>query len=308
MEEKAKIVVGLGEVLWDVFPDAALFGGAPANFACHVAALGGESVKVSVVSAVGQDEFGGKAIESLEAHQVGTDFLQQVDFPTGRVLIELDAAGCATYDFPDDVAWDNISWSRQLEQLAADTDAVCFGSLAQRSAKSRTTIQKFLDATAPDAFKVFDINLRPPPVAETTLLESLKLANALKLNDEELPRLAELLGMAGNESQILKQLAAQFELHLVALTRGDQGALLLSKGEVSEHEGIKVKVADTVGAGDAFTAVLVLGVLAGKDLSSINQLASEVASYVCSQPGATPKIPEHYKQYGCTGIDQQFGF
>ena len=289
MTPQTDIIVGLGEVLWDVFPDAALFGGAPANFACHAAALGGSRVSVSVVSAVGNDDFGTRALASLESHQVDTHCLQQVQQPTGKVIIQLNEAGHATYDFPDDVAWDNLHWSDSLQNLAVNTRAVCFGSLAQRSATSRETIQKFLSATSPDALRVFDINLRPPPVADTTILESLRLANILKLNDEELPRLAQLIDTSGADITILRELANKFELQLIALTRGAKGAVLLRGNEVSQQAGVETEVVDTVGAGDAFTAALVLGILAGQDLTQINEKACQVAAYVCSQPGATPK-------------------
>ena len=291
MMNPERIIVGLGEVLWDVFPDAALFGGAPANFACSAAALGGDIVQAYVVSAVGPDELGQRAIESLLSHGVDTQCVMQVENPTGRVLIELDSTGQASYEFPDDVAWDNVPWSVELEKLAASADVVCFGSLAQRCAVTRETVQRFLRSSAPYTLKVFDVNLRPPPVAEATILESLALADVLKLNDEELPRLASLIGATGTEVEIMRDFAKQFDLQLVALTRGADGAVLLRDEQLSVQAGVTTEVVDTVGAGDAFTASLVLGMLAEEELGAINEKACRVAAYVCSQPGATPGIP-----------------
>lgn len=290
--QQRRIIVGLGEVLWDVFPDGPRFGGAPANFACSIAELAGDRVESAMASSVGIDELGNLALEELHGHGVDTRCVTQIHRPTGRVDVTLDASASASYVFAVDTAWDNLSWSIDLESLAARADAVCFGTLGQRSAASREVICRFLRATRPDCLRMFDINLRPPFWSEEVVLQSLELAGSLKLNDAELPVLAEMLGLHGGERAVLEQLPGLYPLELVALTRGAKGSLLLSRtGECSELPGNTTKVVDTVGAGDAFTAALVLGRLDQRSLAEINTWANRVAAYVCSQPGATPHFP-----------------
>lgn len=289
---QAHIVVGLGEILWDVFPDGARFGGAPANVACHAAQLGANSY---MASAVGQDELGTKALEALEEKRVNTDCVIRSSYATGVVNVKLDAAGKATYEFAEDTAWDHLEWSDEWQNLAAQSAAVCFGSLGQRSELSRKTIQRFVNATPDECLRVFDINLRPPFYSDEILVESLEPANILKLNDEELPYLAKLCGYSGTDVEMMQALSEKFGLRLVALTRGDRGAVLCRGHEVSESTGAPTKVVDTVGAGDSFTAALVMGLLDGRELDTINQEAGKIAAYVCSQPGATPQIPDALK-------------
>lgn len=288
---QAAMIVGLGEVLWDVFPDGPRFGGAPANFACTTAGLGQGRVKVGMVSSVGTDDLGRRAIESLQEHGVDTSCVASLDKPTGQVLVELDADGCASYKFAADPAWDHLAWSSELERLAARTDAVCFGTLGQRSDRSRETIQQFVSATEAASLRIFDVNLRPPFVNDSVILESLKLANILKMNDEELPVLATLCGLPGSDLEVMRQLAERFALRAIALTRGPAGAVLLRSDETSECPGVATDVVDTVGAGDAFTAAFALGLLDGSDLDTINRTACEIAAFVCSQSGAAPQIP-----------------
>lgn len=287
---KQHTIVGIGEVLWDMFPDSARFGGAPANFSCSAAGLGREQASVHLVSSIGTDDLGARAMAALQSRRVDTSCLISQDKPTGTVRVKLDDRGSATYEFAADTAWDNLTWSADLAELAGRTDACCFGSLGQRSEMSRSTIQTFVNATPAGALRIFDVNLRPPFVSDAVLLDSLKLANALKLNDEELPVVAKLCGLTGTDETLLRQLSERFALHAVALTRGAEGAVLLRDGHISEHPGLKTTVVDTVGAGDAFTASLALGLLAGHALGTINQQACEVASFVCSQPGATPEL------------------
>ena len=290
MSEKLRVIIGLGEILWDVFPDGPRFGGAPANFACHVAALGGNS---EMVSAVGNDELGAQALAELHQRGVGTSGVHRhKDRATGIVTVSLDADGHASYEFAADTAWDALPWSAQLARLAERTSAVSFGTLGQRSACSRATIRRFVTATPSTALRVFDINLRPPFISDAVILESLALANVLKLNDDELPALAALCASTGSDVEIMLKLAARFTLRVVALTRGADGAVLVHNGQVSEHPGIETGVVDTVGAGDAYTAVLTLGLLEGRDLDAINREACQVAAFVCSQSGATPKLPD----------------
>jgi fructokinase len=291
--ETRAIIVGLGEVLWDVFPDGPRFGGAPANFACSVAELAGANVDVFMVGAVGPDELGRRAIDSLQEHGADTRHVAIVEKPTGKVLVEFDAAGHPSYDIATDTAWDNIPWSDELRNLAGRADAVCFGTLAQRSARSRESIQDFVRATRLECLRVLDINLRPPFWNEAVVVESLQLANTLKLNDEELPALAAILGWKGTNEDLLQQFMAKFSLDLVALTRGAAGAMLVTRsGERSDLPGQPTAVADTVGAGDAYTAALVVGRVSNLPLNTINTWATKVASFVCSQPGATPKFPD----------------
>lgn len=289
---QARIVVGLGEILWDVFPDGPRFGGAPANVACHAAQLGATS---HMASAVGQDELGTKAFEALEDKHVDTHCVIRSTYPTGVVNVELDAAGKASYQFAEDTAWDHLDWSDNWQNLAAKTSAVCFGTLGQRSETSRKTIHRFVNATPETCFRVFDINLRPPFYSDEIILESLQPANILKLNDEELPYLANLCGITGTDGEILQALSKKFELQLVALTRGGSGAILCRGDEISQSTGVPTTVIDTVGAGDSFTAALVLGLLDNRDLDTINQQAGQIAAFVCSQPGATPHIPDELK-------------
>ena len=290
MSEKLPAIVGLGEILWDVFPDGPRFGGAPANFACHVAGLGGTA---EMVSAVGRDELGERALEELHKRNVGTCGVHRhADRATGVVTVSLDDDGHASYAFAADTAWDALPWSDDLARLAARTSAVCFGTLGQRSDCSRETIRRFVAATEPTTLRIFDVNLRPPFVSDAVILESLALANVLKLNDEELPALAALCAWTGSDVEIMQKLADRFTLRAVALTRGAAGAALLRGGQVSEHPGIETHVVDTVGAGDAYTAVLTLGLLEGRNLDAINRLACQVAAFVCSQSGATPQLPD----------------
>ena len=284
-------IVGLGEVLWDVYPDGDRFGGAPANFACAAAELSNGQADVLIVSGVGRDELGRRAIESLGEHRVDTSYVATTDQPTGRVNVRLDTDASATYEFAADAAWDNILWSEALEQLAAQTDVVCFGTLGQRSDVSRRTVQRFVAAVPSSALRVFDVNLRPPFISEDVILQSLKHANVLKLNDKELPAVARLCGGSGSIVDRLRQLARKFDLTAIALTRGPDGAILVRGDDVIECPGVETAVVDTVGAGDAFTAEFVLGLLRDDPLKEIGRNACNVAAYVCTQRGATPRLP-----------------
>ncbi|MCI0334613.1 MAG: carbohydrate kinase [Planctomycetes bacterium] len=292
-----KTIVGLGEVLWDVFPDGAHFGGAPANFACCAAELGGNTVDVAVVSAVGRDDFGRQAIDLLRARGIDTDCVSHVDWPTGQVLVELDCKGHASFRIAEGAAWDSIVWSEQLGKLATSCDAVCFGTLAQRSEVSRQTIQAFVRATRPDCLRILDINLRNPFWNNEILLQSLELAKVVKLNEAEMATVAQVLDWKVDDDVLLDRMLDQFSLNLVALTRGASGAVLVnSSGEHSDLPGRPVSVVDTVGAGDAYTAALAIGMLRGLPLEKINEWANRVAEFVCSQSGAAPKLPASLQQ------------
>jgi fructokinase len=289
-------IAALGEVLWDVFPEGPRFGGAPANVACHAAALGADAF---LVSCVGNDELGQQALDSLRRHDVGTECVAvSTQYPTGTVQVELDAAGKPTFTIGQDVAWDHLEWSETAERLARRSAAICFGTLGQREEDSRNVIHRFLAATPPDAFRVLDVNLRPPFVAEPVIRQSLESANALKLSDEELPLVAAACDVAGSEAEMIATLAARYELRLIALTRGRHGATLIRGRDRSDCEGVAVDVKDTVGAGDAFTASMILGLLRGDPLDAINQQACRVAAFVCSQSGATPPLPDELRGLG----------
>jgi fructokinase len=284
------VVVGLGEVLWDVFPDAAHFGGAPANFACHAACLGAEAW---LVSAVGSDRAGDEASAELRRHSVCTDAVQRHPTrPTGVVRVTLDSHGQPRYEIQTGSAWDDLHWDEALVGLAKRCDAACFGSLAQRSLASREVIRRFLHGTRPDALRVFDVNLRQHYHNAALIRESLALANALKLNDAELPVVADYCGCAATDRDALRELIERFQLRLIALTRGPLGAILYASSDEHDCVAPDSTVVDTVGAGDSFTAALVTDFLAGLPLDVINRHANAVAAYVCSQKGATPILPE----------------
>lgn len=288
----APVVVGLGEILWDIFPDRATFGGAPANFACSAAGLAGSAARVCMAGAVGDDDLGRRALGEFTARGVDVSAVAVLPRPTGRVDVTLDAAGHASYVFAPDRAWDAVPWSDSLESLAAATSAVCFGTLGQRGAESRATIRRFLAAVPSPALTILDVNLRPPFWTPEVLRGSMTLANVFKCNDDELPVVAKVLGVSGSPEGILGGLVERYSLRLAALTRGARGSLLVAAdGRVSDLPGIPVDVVDTVGAGDAFTAAVALGLLAGWPLGELHAHADSVAAYVCTQAGGTPPIP-----------------
>jgi fructokinase len=285
------VVVGLGEALWDALPDGDHFGGAPANVALHAAALGAEAW---LISAVGQDDRGDAALARLDAAGVRRDTVARLaDHPTGVVRVTLDVAGHPVYDIAAESAWDYIPWSARVQDVAGRADAVAFGSLAQRAPVARATIRRALQATRDSAWRLFDVNLRQNYYDVEVLTASLELANAVKLNDEELPVVANLCGVSEMQPvDQLQALCARFDLRLAALTRGPCGSILVTPDGMCESAAAPAVVADTVGAGDAFTAALLIGTLAGGSLDEVSRRANAVAAYVCSQPGATPPIPE----------------
>jgi len=287
MLNKRHIVVGLGELLWDLLPAGEQLGGAPANFAYITSLLGDEGIPAS---RLGRDSLGADAIRRLGELALPTDFIQQdADHPTGTVKVEVDRAGQPRFEISQSVAWDFLDWTPQWQKLAQQADAVCFGSLAQRSEQSRNTIQKFLLASRSSAVRVFDVNLRQEFYTMQVLAESMKLATIVKLNHEELPKIMRLFELENRgEEASARRLLSSHQVKLVCVTRGSNGSLLVSADERSEHPGFKVKVADTVGAGDAFTAALVHGYLRGTPLVQINETANRVGAWVASQSGATP--------------------
>jgi fructokinase len=285
--------IGLGEVLWDLLPGGRQLGGAPANFAYHAHALGAESL---VVSRVGRDDLGRDLVEHLNALGLVTSGIS-VDpaAPTGIVSVTLDPTGQPTYTIHTDVAWDFLEAGPEVLRAAAGADAVCFGTLAQRHPVARDSIRRVLQATRPEALRIFDINLRQRFWSREVIVESLALANVLKLNDEELPILMDLLGWPCEDDQgLMARLAQRFDLRAVALTRGARGSLLWTADRSWNWPGSDLKVADTVGAGDSYTAALALGLLSGKSPEDILRIAHRVADFVCTQPGATPPMPADF--------------
>lgn len=287
------LVVGLGEILWDVFPERKILGGAPANFAYHVSQFG---INGCAVSAVGKDLLGKEILETLESKKLNYT-VEQTDFPTGTVQVTLDSRGVPTYEILENVAWDNIPFSAKIENLAKTTNTVCFGSLAQRSSVSRTSIRKFLEAMPKDSLRIFDINLRQHYYDKGLIHESLTLANVLKINDEEVEVVADLFGMSVTcEETFCKELIKKYDLKILILTKGTQGSFVVTADDISFQPTPLVRVADTVGAGDSFTGAFTAGYLNGFSIPDAHKLAVEVSAYVCTQHGAMPVLPDSYKE------------
>jgi fructokinase len=284
-----KRVVGLGEVLWDILPERTCLGGAPANFAYITTLMGDQGI---VASRVGEDSRGVEALRVMDELGLDIDHVQTGrSHETGRVQVKVDGNGVPQYEIAHPVAWDFLEWTLDWQHLAEKADAVCFGSLAQRSEASRATIRRFLSATSTGAVKVFDVNLRQSYYSGETIAESMKLADIVKLNDEELMRVLSLCQLPHkhkDERASAQRLLDAFELKLVCITRGERGSLLLRDGEASEHRGFRVKVADTVGSGDAFTAGLVHEYLYGASIDLMNEVANLVGAWVASEVGGMP--------------------
>ena len=288
------LVVGMGEALWDMLPEGRKLGGAPANFAYHVSQFGLDS---RVVSAVGDDELGNEILANFAEKQLDCQ-IEKVTYPTGTVQVTLDEKGVPCYEIKEGVAWDNIPYTPALENLAKQTHAVCFGSLAQRNAVSRETINRFIDQMPEDenVLKIFDINLRQHFYSKELIEASLKKSNVLKINDEELVVVGEMFGFADIDFQDKCWiLLAKYNLKMLILTCGTEGSYVFTPGEVSFLETPQVQVADTEGAGDSFTGAFVAAILSGKTVKDAHRLAVDVSAFVCTQNGAMPELAEELK-------------
>jgi len=284
-------VVGLGEILWDLLPSGRQLGGAPANFAYCSHLLGNRAI---VATRVGSDEFGREVRISLLRFGITDEFLQtDPTHPTGTVQVEINTQGKPKFEIMHPAAWDFLEWNESWEGLAKSADAVCFGSLAQRSAASHGTIRKFLELTRPETLRIFDVNLRQTFYSAEIISSSLQAANIVKLNHEEAPVLADLLHInSSDEVAFCREVLDKFDLQLVCVTRGGNGSVLVDKSSAHEHPGFRVAVKDTVGAGDAFTAGLVHERLRGGSLASMSETANRMGAWVASHAGAMPPVPE----------------
>ncbi|MEM9419243.1 MAG: carbohydrate kinase [Planctomycetota bacterium] len=286
--EKQK-VISIGEVLWDILPDGARLGGAPANVACHVARLGGEAY---LASCVGDDDLGKDAIRLLQSYGVDT-WLTQVspNSMTGTASVELDATGKPTFSIRDHVAWEKIAWTNSLEVAISQSDAVYFGTLGQKSPRSRVTIRQAVGlARALGLPRFLDVNLRPQSYNDSMIRDSMSLASNVKLSDDELPEVARAFGVDSSDGieKTMRQLLLAASLDSIVMTQGEDGATLVSAWEEVYQPGVAVSVCDTVGAGDAFAAAFVIQTLEGKPAIEALRFACVSAAQTCTHAGAIP--------------------
>ncbi|MGD0480948.1 MAG: PfkB family carbohydrate kinase [Terracidiphilus sp.] len=298
------LILGIGELLWDIVADDMRLGGAPANFAVMSARLGNHA---AILSRIGGDDLGRQAIERLDPMPVESGVLQvDSQHETGRVTVTLEN-GEPHYTIHEPAAWDFLELSDAWVQLAARADAICFGSLAQRNQQARQTIQALAAEASSTCIRVFDVNLRTPFYSAEVLEESLQLATVVKMNDTEAPLVLDLLDLAIEEAPgpgetlstpvylraAAERLLAEFpSLQMVAATRGSRGSLLVTRDEWDEHSGFPVKVADGIGAGDAFTAAMTHYMLRGADLATLNEAGNRWGGWMASQSGAMPALPD----------------
>ena len=292
--ETKRFIVGLGEALWDCLPEGKKLGGAPANFAYHAGQFLGQENTLAV-SALGEDSLADETEASLKEH--GLNYLMpRVPYPTGTVQVTLSGDGIPTYDIKENVAWDNIPFTPEIEEVARNCKAVCFGSLAQRNVVSRENIHRFLDATPADCMKIFDINLRQQFYTKEVIQASLRRCNVLKINDEELVLIGRMFGYPGLDIENKCWLIlGKYDLDMLVLTCGTNGSYVFTPGQMSFQETPKVEVADTVGAGDSFTGSFCAAILEGKPVAEAHKRAVQVSAFVCTQNGAMPVIPEEMK-------------
>lgn len=290
-----RVIVGVGEALWDLLPEGKKIGGAPANFAYHLSQFGFDSL---VVSAVGKDSNGDEILDIFGKRALETQ-IKRVDYPTGTVNVTLDEKGVPCYEIKEGVAWDNIPYTKELESIVPSICAICFGSLAQRSKVSRSTINRLLDAMPNNegVLKIFDINLRQYFYTKEIIEESIKRCNILKINDEELITIKEILdNPQSGTKDLCWALISKYDLKVVILTCGTDGSYIFRSGAVTFFETPKVKIADTVGAGDSFTAAFTAALLNDKPIEWAHKFAVLVSAYLCTQNGAMPILPSQLKE------------
>ena len=287
-----KKILGIGELVWDVFPEGKQLGGAPVNFAFFAKELGAEAYPVA---ALGTDELGDEAIQMLKPSGLSLDFIQRNSLDTSRVLVTTDENGVPQYEIVENVAWDAMECNTEVLALASEADVICWGSLAQRSEKSRESILAILDAAPETCLMVFDINIRQKFYTAEVIEESLKRADILKLNEDELPIVCELFGIEGTQAEQISQIIERYDLKNVIFTQGAVCSEVYDvAGLVSRMDTPKVEVADTVGAGDSFTATYVTSILLGKTPLQAHEMAVKVAAFVCTQNGAINPLPSEY--------------
>lgn len=284
MENKKKpIIIGFGELLWDVLPSGKKAGGAPVNFAYHAARSGAESY---AISAIGNDDAGDELLGELRKHRIG-HCIEQSDYPTGTVLVEL-TNGIPEYTICENVAWDHIPLTKEMIELARNCQAICYGTLGQRDENSRSTLRDLIAQTSQDAYKIFDINIRQHYYSRQVIEETLLVSNVLKINDEELRLLRPMLSLSENESTAVNQIMKRYQIDLIIITAGAEYSAIYSKEAVSILPTPTTEVVDTVGAGDSFTGSFMSSLLLGKSLSEAHQIAVRTAAFVCTQNGAWP--------------------
>lgn len=284
MEGNKPIVVGIGELLWDVLPTGKKAGGAPINFVYHATQLGAEGY---AISAVGKDELGEEIVQELDNNHIAY-CIESVDYPTGTVEVTLEK-GIPTYNIIENVAWDHIPVSSKAIEIVKEAKAICFGTLAQRNMDSRKALTELLSYAPEDALRFFDINIRQNYYSKELILDLLEKANILKINDEELEMLRPMMGLGGDYEVCCKALLEKYGLKYVILTAGSKFSAIYSTDENSVIGTPKVAVADTVGAGDSFSGAFVYSILAGKSLKEAHRKAVNTAAFVCSKEGAWPE-------------------
>jgi fructokinase len=286
-------VIGIGEVLWDLLPSGPQLGGAPANFAYHASQLG---ARAQVITRVGDDAPGREIRERLDEMGIADGTVQVDDkLATGATTVILERAGVPKFAIHLNSAWDALELTNQGLDAVQGADAVCFGTLGQRSAVAASSIRSLIAAAPSASLRVFDINLRANFYTRETIERSLEIANVVKLNGQELAVLATMFGLRGDVNRQIERLDRLFDLEVIALTRGEMGSLLYQSNCWSDLPGRKVEIVDTIGAGDAFTAALVMGLLNQFSLPEIHRIAADLAGFVCSRAGATPILPPHFR-------------
>ena len=287
MEKSKPVVVGIGELLWDVFPDVKKAGGAPINFVYHATQLGAEGY---AISAVGNDVFGTEIIQELDKNGIDSNYISTVEYPTGSVMVELKN-GIPSYTIIEGVAWDHIPLTQASIDLMKRADAVCFGTLAQRAAESRETLRTLLSYMPSHALRFFDINIRQSYYSKELIASLLEEANVFKINDEELDLIREMFSLSEDEDTACRQLVERYSLRYMILTAGSRYSSVYTAADKSTILTPKVEVADTVGAGDSFSGAFVYSILAGKSLREAHQTAVGTAAFVCTKEGAWPAYP-----------------